>query len=330
MRRFLLMAWVLLYAYACMHPDEAERRTSDNFSSERQGPDPFEASLYIGDVDYFFNSNEFYTPLFLRDRYENAGEDWLETRLDSVIEQNEDWGRERLPMEEAEEYFILTGLDTLSIYDTTHTKVCDCPLKRVEYFWNGMETRFVAVFANTGNPVSSEAQFYGVGQAPERVRFPAFAVDILQDPGFDAHVMGALDFRGNANWRMRHYALRRPPLTYSVVSAETETAESLSWLTLHEEDRITILNEEVNSVQYLGIVPIPILVNDKPLLLMSVGYPSSDMAWEYLAAYDGAGYDAVAYNRIRLASRRHNDLELRHALAVNMVSSPKSVADVRQ
>jgi hypothetical protein len=73
-----------------------------------------------------------------------------------------------------------------------------------------------------------------------------------------------------------------------------------------ENNEVRILNEEKDNFHYLNILPVPIQVNGKPLLLISAGYPSSDVLWDYLAAFDGAAYQAMDYNRIHSKALMNN------------------------
>jgi hypothetical protein len=65
-----------------------------------------------------------------------------------------------------------------------------------------------------------------------------------------------------------------------------------------QNNQVRILNEEVDNYQYLNILPVPINMNGKPLMLISAGYPSSDVIWDYLAGFNGERYEAVDYNRV--------------------------------
>jgi hypothetical protein len=79
--------------------------------------------------------------------------------------------------------------------------------------------------------------------------------------------------------------------------------EGVSYLTSLENNEVDILNQQLNDYHYLNILPLPIHMNDKPLLLISAGYPSSDILWDYLAAFDGATYEPIDYNRIHAKSK---------------------------
>ena len=95
-----------------------------------------------------------------------------------------------------------------------------------------------------------------------------------------------------------------------------ETNDSESYLTISEKDRTQILNEEIDNYHYLNILPVPVQMNGKPLLLISAGYPSSDVIWDYLAGYDGLRYEALDFNRIHL-----KDLSLQWSPVLSQVNN---------
>ena len=115
---------------------------------------------------------------------------------------------------------------------------------------------------------------------------------------------------------MRHYRVEPHSSIYSILSSYSPgTGDVMSYLALQENDAVQILNEELNNFQYLNILPVPIHMNGRPLLLISAGYPSSDVLWDYLAGFDGTGYEAIDDNRIHIQniSTQSPDTRLRTA-----------------
>ena len=102
---------------------------------------------------------------------------------------------------------------------------------------------------------------------------------------------------------MRHYRIAEHETTYSVISSYSmDTNEMQSYLTSFENNKVRILNQELDNFHFLNILPLPVHMNGKPLLLISAGYPSSDVLWDYLAGFDGKRYEAIEYNRVHLKS----------------------------
>ena len=83
-----------------------------------------------------------------------------------------------------------------------------------------------------------------------------------------------------------------------ISSHDIQSNESHSYLTVAQGDSISVLNDESNNFHFLNILPVPVSMNGKPLLLITAGYPSSDVLWDYLAGFDGSRYQAIDYNRV--------------------------------
>lgn len=308
MMRILMALSLISLALACAHKDAgtgrlkvSNRDKAENKVSEEPPDITGDSTLYIGYVDYFPETREFYTALFHREGLEYPNEDLLEGRLDSVIISDEDWGRERLPMDEARRMLILSDLDTLTVFNRKHEQICRCPLTRVEYLWNGMESYFIAVFKSDLPSFEQREELYGFsGHFPPESRV-LFSAEELTDENYNEYVKEKLRFNRALEWQMRHYRIQPHGSIYSVISSYAPgTSEVNSYLALQENDAVHILNEELNNFQYLNILPVPIHINGRPLLLISAGYPSSDVLWDFLAGFDGRGYEAIDYNRIHL------------------------------
>lgn len=324
MMRILMAISLISLALACAHKDAGTGRVkaSNRMNPGNQTPEEFQSGIaadstfYIGYVDYFPETREFYTALFHREGHEYPDEDLLESKLDSVIISDEDWGRERLPMDEAQRMLMLSGLDTLTVFNRKHEQVCRCPLTRVEYLWNGMESYFIAVFKSDLKSFEQTEELYGISGAFPLEKRTLFSAEELADETYSEYVRTKLQFSSALEWNMRHYYIEPHQSIYSVISSYSPaTSEVMSYLALQENDAVRILNEETNNFQYLNILPVPIHMNGRPLLLISAGYPSSDVLWDYLAGFDGAGYEVLDHNRIDMTdiSAQHAGMFLRTA-----------------
>lgn len=309
MLRTLMALGLISLFLGCAHKDAGKglvKLTGRNPGPENENADlpaesAFDSTFYIGYVDYFPETQEFYTALFYQEGHEYPDEDLLESKLDSVILTDDDWGRERLPMEEARKILVLTGLDTLEIYNRKNDLICRCPLTRVEYLWNGLESYFVAVFSSDGTFPGQTEELYGISADFPHQRFTDFSAEEIADARLNHQIVQSLNLSKALSWEMRHYNILPPGNTFSIISSyQMDTNDSQSYLALSEKDRSYIMNEEVNNYHYLNILPVPVNMNGKPLLLISAGYPSSDVIWDYLAGFDGTRYEAIDYNRINL------------------------------
>ena len=310
MMRILMALGLLSLAIACAQKDAGKglaklsgRAANPENSVIDDTPEAsgMDSSLYIGYVDYFPETREFYTALYYRDGHEYPDEDLLESRLDSVIMYDADWGRERLPMQEARKMLELSGLDTLSVFNRRHELICHCPLVRVEYLWNGLESYFIAVFSSDGEPFEQTEELYGISGHFPLPEHNLFTAEELIDGAYNEFVSRTLEMSASIQWNMRHYRIMPSETVYSIISSsDLNSNEVVSYLAFNEGNDVRILNEELNNFMFLNILPVPVYMNGKPLLLISAGYPSSDVLWDYLAGFDGMRYEAIDYNRINV------------------------------
>jgi hypothetical protein len=273
---------------------------SENASSPHKQT-AFDSTYYIGYVDYFPDTREFYTALFYREGHEYPEEDLLESKLDSLIVSDDDWARERLPMDEAKKLLVLSGLDTLLIFNRDHQAVCRCPLTRVEYLWNGMESYFIAIFKANDDFQGQTEELYGVSADFPFDNMTRFMSEEISDASFNEYLIKTLNVGRDHDWDMRHYRVTPPTSTFSIMSTYSmESNEAQSYLTCFEKNSVSILNEEHDNYHFVNILPLPMQMNGKPLLLITAGYPSSDVLWDYLAGFNGTRYEAIDYNRVHL------------------------------
>jgi hypothetical protein len=307
MLRILLSACLIAFVVSCAHKDagkgflKVSGRGHEGQNSALSTEKIADSTFYVGYVDYFPETREFYTSLFYREGHEYPDDDLLESKLDSVIVLDEEWGRERLPLAEARQLLMLSGLDTLAIFNRAQELVCRCPLARVEYLWDGMESYFIAVFQADAEFPGQTEELYGISANLPPEHFQKISAREISDPRFDEYLIRKLNMSRAQSWSMRHYRVDPADATYSVISSYSmESSKSRSYLAFSADNQTEILNEELDNYHYLNILPLPVHMNGKPLLLVSAGYPSSDLMWDYLAGFDGARYQVMDYNRVHL------------------------------
>jgi hypothetical protein len=307
MNRIIMALTLSALTVACAHNDAGQAylkspgRTNPANEHPSGSASAFDSTFYIGYVDYFPDTKEFYTALFYKEGHEYPDDELLEAKLDSVISLDEDWGRERLPMEEARKLLVMSGLDTLSIFNRKHQMISKSALSRVEYLWNGLESYFIAVYKSDGTLTAQTEELYGISSHYAGLIGNSFMTEEISDRNLNDYLLKKLKISRLVDWDMRHYRITPPSSTYSIISSYSiESNEAYSYLTTLESDDVRILNQEVNNFHFLNILPVPIQINGKPLLLISAGYPSSDVIWDYLAAYNGSAYDAIDFNRVNV------------------------------
>jgi len=309
MMRFFLVMSLGALTLACAHKDAGKslKKLGFNNTPATEATDPersFDSTIFIGYVGYFPETDEFYTALFYQNGHEYPDEELLESKLDSVIIFDDDWDRERLPMEEAKKILVLSGLDSLCIYNREHRLVSRSALCRVEFLWNGLESYFIAVYNAGGSYEDQKEKLYGISSGYEGSSNSLFSAEEIKDRQLNEYLVEKLNISRRIDWDMRHYRMGPSEETYSIISSYSMTSnEAFSYLTsLEKNHQVKVLNKEVDNYHFLDILPVPIQVNGKPLLLISAGYPSSDVLWDYLAGYNGVRYEPIDFNRIAVRS----------------------------
>ncbi len=308
MKRIIFVIIPLWITLGCAHRDAGKniiKLTGSSPAPEVITPEEeklnavLDSTFYIGYVDYFPETKEFYTTLFYKDGFANPDEEVLETQLDSLIFAEEDWSRERLPMAEAKKMLVLSGLDTIFIYNRRHQLISKGNLSRVEYLWDGLDGYFIGIFESDGKMKEQTEELYGISANYPGFNRTSFICEEIEDRALNKILVDQLNIDLGMNWDMRHFRTKPKETTYSIVSSyKMNSEEGVSYLTTLENEKVNVLNQALNDFHFLNILPLPVQVNGKPLLLISAGYPSSDILWDYLAAFDGDSYEPIDYNRV--------------------------------
>src|SRR5687768_174613 len=105
-----------------------------------------ESSPYIGDIDAFEETREYYTSVYYRSDVSNVdNNDYLTSKADSVIYEGDEMRRKRIPFDVAERYFDLAGFEKIFVYNNGK-HVSEAEFVRVELLEGVIESQFIAVF----------------------------------------------------------------------------------------------------------------------------------------------------------------------------------------
>ena len=132
-----------------------------------------DSSLYIGEISTFRESGELYTPVYFHANVVTDGLfDALQKQTDSVIYEDIELRRSRVPESVARSYFNLSGLDTISVYeDARHAG--NARFVRMEYFQDVIESKFIAVFKPLGgSALPQQPDYASRGDHITTRRFP--------------------------------------------------------------------------------------------------------------------------------------------------------------
>jgi hypothetical protein len=300
MRSIFTLSLVFLLL-ACSNKETSDQ--SDNSTSTAKidfvAPPSLDTALFIAEATYSPATMEFYTTIHLQTGKEPA-EPY--EKLDSTTTQkNGDVTRKELPIAEANKYFYLKGLDTLSFYNKDHKLIANVPLTGVSYMEDGVSEDFVAVY-KVQNPVTVTDNFvYCVSNQYPVKTVSDFSSAEVTDEALNKKIAKELKVKSADGWVMHHIKTMPSGNIYSIVTKETR-----SLIVETTPAGMSILKEVNNDYHFGNMFPLPMTVNNKPLLLISYYVPETDLSGNFTASFNGTGYHEVHYNRVPLNQLANN------------------------
>jgi hypothetical protein len=304
--RHLIISIVFVFLFSCSVKETTTQNVADTINhgeivadtasfttvSIRDTTKTSDSVFFIGFANYFATTKEFYVSLYSKtdSAYEHATE-----KLDSIIYDEDAIVRKRLPIAEAETYFNLQGTDTLLIYTRKHKLIALSTMTRVEHFSDMISGEFVGVY-KIARPVNmDDAPWYCISAGFREPLVPQFSSLEVNDNDLDNRIAKRLKSDTLKNWTMQHVRVTPSERIYSIASLENE-----SYLLETAEGKIRILKQVSNDYHFKYILPIPIMVNGKPLMIVSYNVPESDVEGDLLLAYNGNKYEPVDDGRANI------------------------------
>ena len=290
---------LLLFA-GCSNPSSHDQAVTDSVSVEvttEQPAAPPAASVietadslsYIGFINKFYNSSDFYVDLFFK---EGKGYDIEKIRkmANQVIASTDEMKRSQLPIEKAMQYLELDGLREIKVYSKDNQLVATGTLTSVEYYEDMIEGSLVAVFTLDHPDISDFS--YCIGNLQGELT----SVKVVPYKGDEVRFKIA-----------EHLGLDPEKMMDEKHYKEIESGEVYSVFRVHENYYIVGTTDEKISLLYKGepnevifdLVIVPKLFNGRPLLLTSCGMDETDMTWNSLLKFNGTEYE-VSRNNLKI------------------------------
>lgn len=253
-------------------------------------------TTYVGEVRYFPETEEFYTPLFLYAGFDESTNDSLITQVDSVVYQRKGLKRSRLPMFFAKTRFMLSDLDTIHIYGTDHQLVTKAKMVRVEYLQEPVENKFVAVFKGEKLQGDPADEYYCLNRQLPQLRIEDFSHRNVNDPSLSRFLLHHLNEKQSAQWVINNTELLPSNVVYSVM-----TSPEKSLITEYKNNEFKVLKEMNLKYRIDRILPLPFEINGRPLLLATVYIPGVTPHSASLAVFTNyEEYKLLNSNRIQI------------------------------
>lgn len=283
----------------------AEDSSTSRVSSDTVGPVPpasgslttepvvHDSSLYIGEVGSFPETGELHTPVYYHSHLNLDGLfDTLVKQADSVVYQDIERRRSRIPTSMARIYFNLSGLDTISIYKMAHF-VGKAKLVRVEYFQDLIEGKFVAVFKPIGLSTLPDALDYCISGGRNRYKTTDVTCENIEDQQLTQNLLERFVEDSVRVRDVSHTRIMPQESVYSSISMHSRLL-----LVETKEGKSQILKDLKEDWFISDILPLHLEYNGKPILLLTMRINETDMMWTSLAVFDEGEYVFPENNRL--------------------------------
>jgi hypothetical protein len=297
----LLHLGVFLLMCSCFTKENRVPAASGRYNKKETTNVP----VYIGEMYYFQETDEFYTPLFFNPDFDENETDALISMSDSVVYDHNNTKRRRVPMTVAKTAFNLTGLDSLHIYDTHHTLISEASFIRVEYVENGVEHKFIAVY-HAGRLTTDPAErYYCTSDLLRDYYISGFSHRTVNDQSLNKFIIYRLKRDERAKWDITNVEVLPSRATYSVVNSSSE-----SFITELNNNQFNVVINMNQAYRVDHIVPLPYEFNQRPLMFITY-YKHNEISPETsLAVFaDYQEYKLLPYNRLKIKqpSTRSNE-----------------------
>jgi hypothetical protein len=251
--------------------------------------DSTDSLSYVGYIEKFTDNNSFYTDLYFAENFNYDDYEKVKVLGDQVIYKDQEMTRTLIPLGKAKQYFNLSGLSTIKIYNLYNEPVSNGKLSHIEYVEDVIEGGFVAVFTVDDPSILNHKFCIGNSTAdPPRLEYSSF-----DDKNLDKEVIAFLHVDSAYIWNVSHYKLAKAGSIYSTVSADT-TAHIIE--TVNQTSKLLYKSKASETINALTIVSKEI--NGRPILLMDCALSETDMTWTSVLIFNGTTYEPARAQRV--------------------------------
>lgn len=261
--------------------------------------------IYANIAHYFPGTNEFYVTVNAQTGLELKYEQ-LTSSLDSLVYQDEEYTRRRLPMTMAKKWFELDLLDDIKVYSRQGEYLTDASLTRVEYHEDMILSQFIAVLEPSENVVDDSGVYIVVNQGPLEImnnqifeKFESISVtrDLISKTGIGSdHVISK-----------SHVENKTSGIVYSCISTMTKDFKNTSYLIESVKSTISVLMKFSEDYILDEIFMSPLVSNSKPVLLFEISVPDTDISWYSIAYFDGEKYKLTNHSTFEIENSQKQE-----------------------
>lgn len=264
----------------------------DSLSAETKIIAP-DSSLYIGEISTFRETGELYTPVYFHANLVTDGLfDALQKQTDSVIYEDIEIRRSRVPESVARNYFNLSGLDTISVYEDAQP-AGNAQFVRVEYFQDVIEGKFIAVFKPLGGSALPQQPDYCISRGQHHYKTILVTSEVIEDEQLTRMLLEKFVPGTERVWDVSHTRIMPYHSVYSAISMQSRLL-----LVETHNGQSRILKDLEEDWFISEITPLHLESNGKPILLLWMGVNETDIMWHAAAIFSGEEFVFADGNRV--------------------------------
>lgn len=250
---------------------------------------------YIGFVNQYYinNSNEVYIDLYFnRDSIGDSDYQNLIDNNDSLIYEDMEIRRLRIPNSSARKKIDFRGLGSVILFDKHHNKLTDAKFERVEYLEKPISSGFTAVY-KVKEPQYIDSAVYCIGNLKDKIIISDY--ELFEDTLMTKQLLDKYKLTSRNACKSLHFSDKNKRSIISIINWDFGTL-----IVEREKDQYRNLFKSTHNENVYDIVFIPITRNGKPVILLKCIKPESDVEWETLLVFNGTEY--ISTDRQRLKS----------------------------
>lgn len=248
--------------------------------------------IYINKTWTFEGNRAFYIPLHLPDSL-NSNFEFLKNKADSVIVSETFLTRKKLPDDITSQYFDLQNIQKIRIYNSEHELVSVATFKRVEYYEDMIDGMFIAVFEPEKDQILhlKETSLYCLSENAVSFVEKIKSEEIVKKQ-WTEKIRRKIYFNQDNLLTIKHFEVKmdaKDKLTLLSLQ-NPETKKMSTYLLEQNGPELVILQQFEKDFVIWDLLPIPVSVNNKPVLLVEIVRPETDFTGYVLAVFNGNNY----------------------------------------
>ncbi|GAB5526124.1 MAG: hypothetical protein Roseis2KO_39960 [Roseivirga sp.] len=215
--------------------------------------------------------------------------DRLIEEADSIIIKEEYEIRERLPIE-AYNYLDTTGYSKVYYFNSSHELLATASFIRFEYVEDALQAYFTATFAieerKSDSPLSFDLSDYVMSNAAFQTLTKGFTSKIEETrTNLPVKLTSALNIKRTDVIDASVLDWNGPEKLHAITYGDFNTNEYQSYFVSGSSEKV--LYSEASTFSFYEVRPLPLIINNYPVLLCRKGKPDTDWVWSEMMYYDG-------------------------------------------